>query len=561
MLSMPIAKIRFASSSSTQLIGFERFGLAVIFSIGLFCYLMPAVGWFQKMPGDLVDARFNSIVLEHLYQWVTGQVASLWSPQYFFPFKGVLAFSDNHFGSAFSYILARLVGFTREDAFLLWFITGNLLNFLVCWWVLRSLGFSLLAAAVGAFVFAFALPVLHKENHAQLVYRFATPLAFGAWYRAMSSFRLIDLAKTALWCSIQTLCSIYLGLFLAGLLAAMFVSYVLCRVLSARPDSMGNTSQRWVSVALWFLLATLAVSAAVLVLREYQKIALVYHFSRTLEDIKPMLPRPASYLASDGSQLTGWIGKHFNDVPVRHEQQLFLGLGPLILGLVGLVYCWQKKINRESVGVILLLARASSISLCALFFITLFVDGHSLYLIVIEQVPSLKSVRAISRVVLVMMMPVVVLVALPMEILLQSKWSRLVKTILATLMCLAATCEASNYNFLQVAKQDWLDRSRSLSQLITQPIAQKDILFVTADSDQTYFLTEIDAVIYAQDHHLRTINGYSGNIPPGYQYPDPCVPVNTRIDGFFAYFLPDDVRRKALNEQVKVISTGQCIKR
>ena len=561
MLSMPIAKIRFASSSSTQLIGFERFGLAVIFSIGLFCYLMPAVGWFQKMPGDLVDARFNSIVLEHLYQWVTGQVASLWSPQYFFPFKGVLAFSDNHFGSAFSYILARLVGFTREDAFLLWFITGNLLNFLVCWWVLRSLGFSLLAAAVGAFVFAFALPVFHKENHAQLVYRFATPLAFGAWYRAMSSFRLIDLAKTALWCSIQTLCSIYLGLFLAGLLAAMFVSYVLCRVLSARPDSMGNTSQRWVSVALWFLLATLAVSAAVLVLREYQKIALVYHFSRTLEDIKPMLPRPASYLASDGSQLTGWIGKHFNDVPVRHEQQLFLGLGPLILGLVGLVYCWQKKINRESVGVILLLARASSISLCALFFITLFVDGHSLYLIVIEQVPSLKSVRAISRVVLVMMMPVVVLVALPMEILLQSKWSRLVKTILATLMCLAATCEASNYNFLQVAKQDWLDRSRSLSQLITQPIAQKDILFVTADSDQTYFLTEIDAVIYAQDHHLRTINGYSGNIPPGYQYPDPCVPVNTRIDGFFAYFLPDDVRRKALNEQVKVISTGQCIKR
>ena len=128
-------------------------------------------------------------------------------------------------------------------------------------------------------------------------------------------------------------------------------------------------------------------------------------------------------------------------------------------------------------------------------------------------------------------------------------------------MCLAATCEASNYNFLQVTKQDWLDRSRSLSQLITQPIAQNDILFVTADSDQTYFLTEIDAVIYAQDHHLRTINGYSGNIPPGYQYPDPCVPVNTRIDGFFAYFLPDDVRRKALNEQVKVISTGQCIKR
>ena len=418
MLSMLIAKIRFASSSSRQLLGFERFGLAAIFSIGLFCYLMPAVGWFQKMPGDLVDARFNSIVLEHLYQWVTGQVASLWSPQYFFPFKGVLAFSDNHFGSAFSYILARLVGFTREDAFLLWFITGNLLNFLVCWWVLRSLGFSLLAAAVGAFVFAFALPALHKENHAQLVYRFATPLAFGAWYRSMSSFRLIDIAKTGLWCSIQTLCSIYLGLFLVGLLAAMFVGYVFCRAFSMQPDSKGNTPQRWVSVVVWCLLAMVAISAAVLVLREYQKIALVYHFSRTLEDIKPMLPRPASYLVGDGSRLTGWIGHYFTDVPLRHEQQLFLGVGPLLLGLIGLVYCWLTKLRRDTLGVMLLLGRVSSFALFALFFITLFVDGHALYLMAVAKLPGLNSIRAVSRVVLIMMMPVAVLVAVPMQVLL-----------------------------------------------------------------------------------------------------------------------------------------------
>ena len=125
-------------------------------------------------------------------------------------------------------------------------------------------------------------------------------------------------------------------------------------------------------------------------------------------------------------------------------------------------------------------------------------------------------------------------------------------------MGFGATCEASHYNFLHVAKQDWLDRSRHLSDLITQPLEQDNILFVTADSEETYLLTEVDAVIYAQDHHLRTINGYSGNIPPGYRYPDPCLAPSTRIDGYFKYFLPDDELRKSLNDQVKLVSSSVC---
>jgi len=133
--------------------------------------------------------------------------------------------------------------------------------------------------------------------------------------------------------------------------------------------------------------------------------------------------------------------------------------------------------------------------------------------------------------------------------------------VFVAVVALLAVCESSNYNFLHVSKQAWLERNQRLAELITQPLGQDQILFVTAESEATYFLTEVDAVIYAQDHRLRTINGYSGNIPPGYQYPDPCVPPSTRIDGFFAYFLPDDARRKHLNEQVKVISTQPCVKR
>ena len=57
--------------------------LMVIFSLGVFGYLMRSVDWLQAIPGDLVDARFNSVILEHLYLWVLGQEPSLWSPAYF----------------------------------------------------------------------------------------------------------------------------------------------------------------------------------------------------------------------------------------------------------------------------------------------------------------------------------------------------------------------------------------------------------------------------------------------------------------------------------------------
>ena len=62
----------------------------LLFSIGLFGYLLPAVGYFTMIPGDLGDARFNSVVLEHGFQWLTGQAAQLWSPSFFIPLSGCL---------------------------------------------------------------------------------------------------------------------------------------------------------------------------------------------------------------------------------------------------------------------------------------------------------------------------------------------------------------------------------------------------------------------------------------------------------------------------------------
>ena len=197
--------------------------LSVVFAMACFGYLRhtalsDAAGWMMMIPGDLGDSRFNSVILEHLYQWVTGATPSLWSPRFFYPFERVLAFSDNHFGSGWAYVVFRLLNLPREEAYLGWFLIGAVLNFWACWWALRQLGFSIVGAATGAFVFAFGLPALHKESHAQLIYRFAVPLAFAAWYRFLTLPSGTRLAQVILFCGLQFLCSIYLGIFLVYLL-------------------------------------------------------------------------------------------------------------------------------------------------------------------------------------------------------------------------------------------------------------------------------------------------------------------------------------------------------
>ena len=111
----------------------------------------------SAIPGELLDARLNNLLLEHLYLWCRGGVGMLWSPTFFYPYEHVLAFGDNHFGTGLIYGIARFVGLSQERAFDLWFITAYPLNFLSAWYVLKRMNLGHIPAVFGAFVFTFSL--------------------------------------------------------------------------------------------------------------------------------------------------------------------------------------------------------------------------------------------------------------------------------------------------------------------------------------------------------------------------------------------------------------------
>lgn len=133
--------------------------------------------------GDLVDTRFNNLILEHNYGYITGDQAYLFSPRFFFPASNVLAGSDAHFSTTPFYVLFRQLGCDMFTAFQWWLFVLLLLNFTIAFWVLKKLRLNNWVVGLGAFLFTFSLVVAGQSFHIQTMSKFAVPLVFYFAYK------------------------------------------------------------------------------------------------------------------------------------------------------------------------------------------------------------------------------------------------------------------------------------------------------------------------------------------------------------------------------------------
>lgn len=485
--------------------------------IGLFAYLLNTSNYFTAIPGDLGDARLNSVILEHLFQWVMGGTPSLWSPGYFYPFKSALAFSDNHFGSAWTYIIFRFFDFGREQSFLGWYFIGTGLNFVSCYWTLKNFSFSNLSASIGAFVFTFSLPALSLEMHAQLVYRFATPLSFYFLAKFLVSGGFKNLIWCGIWLCAQFLCSIYLGLFLIYLLAAAFlVGIPLLKKNNSLVFRRGAVGFNQFSL---MLLLLTSLSAVGLMLWMYADVAYQYRFSRDKNEVLSMTPRFVSYFLADRSPLTSWVGAWVDSVPqhLRHEQQMFFGLGVWVFTFIGLVGVYFKSLFR-GIGLIALG------SFLLIFFFTISIFDFSIYRLALF-IPGFSSVRVVSRIVLILLLPISILASIGAEYLVQKlSWAQ---AFLISIILLVP--EIIYYSPYSTPITLWEERVNKARASLVQPASRNSVIYISSKNESQHFLADLDAMILAQEFGATTFNGYSGNFPAPYLASTPCNSVKKRL--------------------------------
>lgn len=472
-------------------------------------------------------------------------------PRLFYPFENVLAFSDNHFGSGWTYIFFRFAGLKREYAYLGWFIVGNLLNFWVSFYVFKRLGFSVLAAGVGAFVFTFALPALPKEAHAQLTYRFAIPLAFFAMYQFLQSKNIFIFVQVVFWLLIQFLCSIYLGVFLVYLLGTMTLAWILIKKNFAFKSWRKGFTYSKTAIGIALILLLILSGAILSLLYQYQIVSSNYGFNRAVDEIESMIPTIRSYLIADRSLLTKWIGQSFTEVPMRHEHQIFFGLGLLLTGIIGICYLFKAGVHQQ-------LGRVAAWTLFGLIALTLSINGYSIYRVLLS-LPGVGSVRAVTRVVLVMLLPLGIMAAIAIDSVRlrvqtwQIRWAALVALVLLVIV------EPIFYQPYSTTISQWLDRQNQLKARLPAIDLKDHIIFVTGRPDDPHVkAVELDAMIFAQDRHLPTLNGYSGNVPPGYLDPLPCISFQNRLNGYFDLFKQSRLDNDSIANRVVLIPLVPC---
>lgn len=536
-----------------------------VFSLWFLCVAWQDFDGLQRIPGDIGDARLNNYFLENVFLFFTGRTPSLWHLPFFTPFPWVLGFSDNLFGSAPVYMLFRFLGAPSDTAFQLWFMAGHAVNFAAAWWALRRLGGSNPAACVGALIFAFALPTMAHMGHAQLHYRAGIPLALVFMAEFLEHQRLRALLLTFAWLVWQFWAGVYMGFFALLLMFLMVVVHLALSVF--RPATHGLLAQASALTVDWSdrdltarvaLIAgfTLLLAALLLLFWPYLQVMDIYGAKRSWDEISVMLPRPQSYILSDQSALWGGAGSTlFADIPMRHEHQMFAGAVPLLMVVAGLVAGFRFGAPRA----VWLMTGAMALMIA----LTLNIGGHSLWAW-FYSLPLASAIRAMTRFDQVILFPMAALAVVALDTLRVRRGARPMRVASAVVIVLGIAEMMQNTAHTS-SRQEWRDRIAAAEAVFDAAapggLSGDSILFM-AQRDGPYFANELDAMWVAARHGVPTMNGYSGNLPPGSnpQFGTDCSEIARRIGGYQALFPTDtpDADYAALAGRVVPVGFPHC---
>lgn len=533
----------------------------LFFVVAFFAVPMTQLQGLSLMPGDIGDSRLNNYFLENIYQFVAGKSDSLWHLPFFYPFPYVLGFSDNLFGSSPAYILARLFTGQADTAFQIWFLFGYLANFCAAYYALRRLRGSALASTIGALIFAFALPTTAHAGHVQLHYRFGIPLAivFYSEFLNLKYWRYFIISGS--WLVWQFYAGVYMGFFTLLLIATMTLSYGVM-VWIERKTSLKNIFSpfwsSWQAQSNKQKLNYLGAGAFLLLLMcllfyPYLQVSHLYGAKRSWSEIATMLPRSQSYLLSDASFL--WSNpdsRIFANIPMRHEHQMFMGMVPLSLALVG----FWVGISAKQGNSFYLMGGMLGFAIV----LTISVGGFSFWYLLCK-LPLASVIRAMTRLDQAILFPIAYFAGVAVDYL-KANFSLGVKTVLVLILPLLIF-EFSMTSMYTSSKATWRQRIKDVEKNTPSNVS-RDGVFFYAQRSGPFYADELDAMWVSLAHGVKTMNGYSGIFPPGsgyeLEYGTDCSVIPKRVLSYLSFNQQsgDSEAYRALMSRIVPIGFEDC---
>ncbi len=484
------------------------------------------------VPGDLGDARFVALVLEHNFQYFFGQpFGEFWSPLWmFFPQPYTLAMSDAMSGALPLYAPWRLVGMDMLTSMQLFNFSAATANFISAFALARVFNISRIGSALAAYLFAFAMPRTGFLNHPQLAAHWWTPLVFIGLLKSWNYLTLADNWRSYIYAALagfalaaQFWSAFYLGWFLCvGLLAIGIIGSIYLLV-------------RKIPIRVAHAIAAAIFSCGFLAL--VSPLAIKYlHTAKIIGDRDPLviffsLPTINSwFLPTESSAFyKSLFQTNLPYHPIYGEFLMFPGFIPLGTFFVMTLLAIYRPRN-VTPGKFILCA-----ALLAIIILTLrFNEKNSYWTHLMPFIPGAKAIRAMGRIVLPLLLGFGLIAGFSFDglHLIKNKYAR---KILPGLLVLLAVAEHWNYNNYGFPKSEALARISSIPTLSLESCSS----FYFRGRGEPEFLTQLDAMQLAQISKIPTINGYSGGEHPKYRdfgLNTPAKVTSLQVDGWLIFW-------------------------
>ncbi|MCO4813715.1 MAG: hypothetical protein KC454_03320 [Flavobacteriales bacterium] len=466
----------------------------------------------EYFPGDEGDARFNTYILEHGHQFLSGNQDALWEAPFMYPEASVISYSDNLIGSAPVYSFFRMLNFDRETSFQLWFIAMFLLSYVCCYLFLKAQIKHVYAAVLGALIFSISMALQSQMTHAQVFPTFPIPLAFWMLSLFFERLRPLFLFLAVLFLVYQFYCGIYLGFFLS----IPFSIYLVLGLYKHRSVlAIKIKSIKWIGTV--FLGLMVNIFLLMLLMLPYVARSKTVG-SQNYDSVFQSIPTIRSFFYSqDGTWLWSFLKTTGNGIPAQWDHQIFVGGLPVIAALL-LFFVWiLSKYSKPNFKGFYQNSDLNRLLFTGLITILIFVriGEYSLYQL-LWKLPGFTSLRSITRVVNVELL----FFSVALTIVVAALFNKFQKQSFLLFLALVAMVIMDNGHYAhktyRTEKLSSQIRVQSLSNKLKSLVPNSVISYEPEMDDFPAYVYQIDAMLATQSMGLKTINAYTATSPERY---------------------------------------------
>ncbi|MCR5097697.1 MAG: glycosyltransferase family 39 protein [Lachnospiraceae bacterium] len=450
--------------------------------------------------GDDVDGRLNTFFSAHWYEWIMGREGLTDMYHMFFPADNVLSYSDMMLGFGILCLPFRLFGMSEFLAFKWVVILGHIIGSLALYYYMREcMDAAEMPSLLSVVAFSFSNQFITASYHTQLYAVSFFPLVMVFFHKYLTKKRrLIYLILTGLSFCMIFYTSFYIGFF-AGTCFGIFV--LVSAVVYGVKDIREYTSHvadffyaRWKD---WLIALILSAAAMIPFVKVYLP---------TMNKTGGKEYDQVIYTTYDIRQLifTWWDNESEGGFS-------FAAVGIAAFFIMLLLICMKKKISPLLLSCVLTLFLA--IIPCLHF------GEHTLWYVVYEMVPAASAIRAIFRMFFVLSLPFSIILGLMTDELFERQW---LPAVLCVLIFAETFSPAGVKSEWSASSQNAVVREASGMPMdcevfyLYDPVKSEDEDGSELARWGRQIRGQLDAVEIAHFYGVRTVNGYSGNVPEGW---------------------------------------------